>query len=615
MGVMRRSLLLVLAYVAASLKGLAKVAEAAEPAGEPGLGTLQVLGRIADLRRLRSSPRSACVHVCGYHDPADGGGGIYVLDEHDRSSADNGGTVIVSAEGARWKLQLACAPSVRHFGALGKGGDYTREIDNAHRSCADVSYPPGVYGYAGRGVAAAQDATILGAGPGLTIIELGPDSHFLMPAAPFNSVRLEGFKFRGGLGAVINTASGNLVGGRKLISNNIFEGYTHCAIDTNHGDNPYWVIENNVFDAANSETTIGVALSKDSDASVICNNAFVRNKVHLKINASGVVARISGNDFIQSDAGSRRASIWALGNVVAFIDHNKFGNENQDPSDFRIVVVPELAGATNGRRLPDHAAHGSSGPTRLLIESNAVGGAEGGGPFVHDASNNLRGSTISRNALTGAAPSWLLFKASPASAPNPYENILIEDNYSEQAITVAPIRVCNVPMYETAHDARSLLEGDPDSIHAWPAAGHDAAAPAHVAALVAGGTARAIERPPGRADGSAVAGFELDGQSFVQATVARAPASGAPLWIEFDLARGGAGQAAAQVEVQVRAADTDAVLWLRPCTVPAEWQTFRYPLPSAIAGPVTLRFKSRFSGRLLISNLRAYAARAPVRVS
>jgi hypothetical protein len=55
--------------------------------------------------------------VTGYYAPHDGGGGAYQADPFDITTADNGGTVIVGADGTRWKLSYAGIIWVQQFGA------------------------------------------------------------------------------------------------------------------------------------------------------------------------------------------------------------------------------------------------------------------------------------------------------------------------------------------------------------------------------------------------------------------------------------------------------------------------------------------------------------------
>ncbi|RQV06934.1 hypothetical protein DF047_17090 [Burkholderia cenocepacia] len=59
--------------------------------------------------------------VTGYYSAHDGGGGAYQYDASDTSSADNGGTIIVAADGGRWKLSNTTPVTTKQFGAKGDG--------------------------------------------------------------------------------------------------------------------------------------------------------------------------------------------------------------------------------------------------------------------------------------------------------------------------------------------------------------------------------------------------------------------------------------------------------------------------------------------------------------
>lgn len=64
----------------------------------------------------------------GYYTPGDGGAATYWRDASDTTSADNGGSVLVAADGGRWKLQSSAVVNVRQFGTKGDGttDDYAR---------------------------------------------------------------------------------------------------------------------------------------------------------------------------------------------------------------------------------------------------------------------------------------------------------------------------------------------------------------------------------------------------------------------------------------------------------------------------------------------------------
>lgn len=82
-------------------------------------GVGRTVDSVAALRALSHTRPAA--FVLGYYASGDGGGGKYRYDPADTSSADNGGTVIVAADGARWKLIHGGKISIRQFGARGNG--------------------------------------------------------------------------------------------------------------------------------------------------------------------------------------------------------------------------------------------------------------------------------------------------------------------------------------------------------------------------------------------------------------------------------------------------------------------------------------------------------------
>lgn len=80
----------------------------------------RVVSSIAALRSLSHTTYN-CAFVTGYYTAHDGGGGAYQYDPADTTSADNGATIIVAADGGRWKLQLTGALSLKQCGAKGDG--------------------------------------------------------------------------------------------------------------------------------------------------------------------------------------------------------------------------------------------------------------------------------------------------------------------------------------------------------------------------------------------------------------------------------------------------------------------------------------------------------------
>lgn len=80
----------------------------------------KIVSSIAELRALDKT-KWQTAFATGYYVPADGGGGMYWQDASDTTSPDNGGSIIVAADGARWKLVNTSVMYPEQFGAKGDG--------------------------------------------------------------------------------------------------------------------------------------------------------------------------------------------------------------------------------------------------------------------------------------------------------------------------------------------------------------------------------------------------------------------------------------------------------------------------------------------------------------
>ncbi|WP_412021546.1 phage tailspike protein [Burkholderia cepacia] len=89
----------------------------------------RVFDSIAALRALTSIQAYTHAFVTGYYAAHDGGGGPYQVDPNDTTSADNGATIIVDANGRRWKLQHMGTLSVKQCGAYGDWNGTTGHDD------------------------------------------------------------------------------------------------------------------------------------------------------------------------------------------------------------------------------------------------------------------------------------------------------------------------------------------------------------------------------------------------------------------------------------------------------------------------------------------------------
>lgn len=101
---------------------------------------------IASLRALTSATETTTCNVANYATPGDQGGGTFVVDASDTTTADNGGTIIVDAAGRRWYRQYVDAIKPEWFGAKNDGTtDATIAISELAAISLPVETSTGVY--------------------------------------------------------------------------------------------------------------------------------------------------------------------------------------------------------------------------------------------------------------------------------------------------------------------------------------------------------------------------------------------------------------------------------------------------------------------------------------
>ncbi|MBP1994502.1 glycosyl hydrolase family 28-related protein [Paenibacillus eucommiae] len=185
------------------LNGFAGTASAAPS------NVLKVVTSISALRAL-TKVNNTYAYVTGYYSSGDGGGGNYNYDSTDTTSSDNGGTVIVAADGGRWKLSATGMVSLRQFGAKGDGvADDTAATQAAMTWCETnnraLYVPSGTYKITSP-VTTAYTITVIGEAisPSET-----PDYRLGVPAVTFLSTVAGDYCFKFG-----NTPGGYRRGGQ-----------------------------------------------------------------------------------------------------------------------------------------------------------------------------------------------------------------------------------------------------------------------------------------------------------------------------------------------------------------------------------------------------------------
>lgn len=155
---------------------------------------------LTDYAALRTyTGQSKRVFITGYFvtSAPSGIAGDFVRDDSDTTSADNGGTIIVSTNGKRWKRQHSYFVSVKWFGAVGdRIADDTQPISNAIATGKSVFFPKGNY-LSGLQELPNQGQCLFGEGASSILTPISKGIHLLFPKATYvtiSDMRLNGIE-------------------------------------------------------------------------------------------------------------------------------------------------------------------------------------------------------------------------------------------------------------------------------------------------------------------------------------------------------------------------------------------------------------------------------------
>ncbi|GEM_PF-2775375 len=547
------------------------------------------------------------------------------------------GSSLVGYKGRTLTSKLEDLPDVRDYGAIGNGryddtDSINRALDDASSKSFRLNLSKGSYIYSGSGHPFSGKRLFLsGSGPEATQIILAPGSRLIDTETEKVAFEMSGFQVANGLGAFRSRFSGVDVSYQKLFENMVFIGYTACAIDLNAQDCPYWKIQNNTFRAANSSSTIGIALSRWADLSLLKGNAFLSNRVHLKMRSAGQCVNVESNDFIQFELGdgTPRISIWIVpgatneGHGCNISSDNKFGLENLHPDDRRIVIAPELPGESNGTSMPDLSSDTSEfvyGPT---ITDNVFCGSDLASPsLLYSTTPNVRGTFIDFNKLQYKTPKHLLeFKTPPStSEPTMFTNRLGGNNISITAgIASAPLVPTNAPGSCTYTDDVYANAGSPTNIYPHTSGANDRTGYVELFSsrasgypLAGGATSQGrVTDATGETDAAALT---LPNFAALNCTLPTAPITvGAPTWIEVDLRLAGATPLNSLLVRIIHSVGGNSIQRMVQPT--STWTRFRFPYKfrgKDLASTLQVINLSGATGTVEVGRVRVYHAREPI---
>ena len=302
--------------------------------------------------------------------------------------------------------------------------DSSDAIRAAVASGKPVYIPPGVYMFYGSGIDH-RAPFIVGAGQGHTTIILGPDTTFIDSNQLWTNLMLRGIRFNGGVGQVRNRFREVNVTDYHTVSDCAFIGYSGASISANSVDHPYWKIERNIFRASNYTTSMGIALSGLTDGSTIANNAFLSNRVHVKLGRGGNNTYIHNCDFLRFGLPERfpRIDVWFTlspddtncgGGMV--ITRCKFGNEFLAEGDYRILYADDAEGHLIDERWPllDHESpNWIGGHTVTAVFANGISDPPVLTPLVRSTTSNIVGSAYGPVTVAGDSGAPILSTINP----------------------------------------------------------------------------------------------------------------------------------------------------------------------------------------------------------
>lgn len=302
-------------------------------------------------------------------------------------------------------------------GLTATGVDDTETIERAVRE--GLTLGEGAFVYRGSGIDVSSPV-LRGLGAGRTFITI--DSDYLIDSdQQWGSLFVEGISFTGGRAVIRNRYRGANVTTMHVVRNCRFVGYEENAICHASSDMPYWKITQNYFSAASSENSIAVALPGLTDGTTISDNAFVNNRVHIKLGRGGNNAHIQNNDFVQTSSGTNRVAVWIVPGDKAvnagsglLVDANKFGNEFADSSDLRIAYLDQ-DGDDFARAMPSDAISSGYIAGHTITGCNFAGNSGGYEGAVVSATPNILDCYIGPITISGGSPDCVLaFRQSPS---------------------------------------------------------------------------------------------------------------------------------------------------------------------------------------------------------
>lgn len=475
---------------------------------------------------------------------------------------------------------------------------------------------------------------IIGAGATSTIVSLGASSRLIDSSVAWGTLRCERLRTSGGLGAIRNTYTGTNVAGKFFVRDCEFRTYTKAAIETNSDDNPYWTIVGNIFYGANYTTSMGIALAGWADSNYIVSNGFLGNKVHIKLGRSGHNCYLHGNDFLRYGAGTARIDVWVVpvpssefqvSGTGFYMSHCKFGNENIDDTDYKVLYADEGSGTNFGDRLPVYTASTGLIYGHTIKDCGVFSAADSGETapysFIYTTTPAVRGCKFTDITLSGSPPKYLVeYASAPAADIYNQGNIFGPVLHPQHAAVYTGFKMTNglgvARIVDPVINSADLDEEMPlmNRGGAVTGAGFTRLMTASIQSATAAGAAAPSKTSIADAEGGTTDATRFTftaGVGYASVTIASTPVAGVPVWIEFDIGPG--TDALSHIKILVYATGDSAEQFADYIIVPAATRHIRrsFVPRSAVAMAFRILNVGSEDGTVDISRLRVYQAREP----
>lgn len=297
------------------------------------------------------------------------------------------------------------------------GGDDTARIDAAATASLRLHFAPGSFSYSGNGLNPSGRYDT-GSGRGSTQINLGAGKSLWTASGAVSAFYASDISVVGGFGAYRGTYTGVSVQHHIVMERIEHLNYTACAVSTMASDQPYWTLRECSFKGVNDTATIGFAHNGDSAGLLIDHCAFEKNRVHIKLAWGGDASFIRNCDFLRFTAysGIPRTDLWVCPNASAtqtnsaglIVSQNKFGNENLDINDYRVLYAAEGSGTDITDKFPTLAAVATGNIFQHLYTGNLHDGNGVTTPNFITSNTATLYTRVADHMLAGTRPAYII---------------------------------------------------------------------------------------------------------------------------------------------------------------------------------------------------------------